>query len=110
MTWPAAQELKAGIIPLIQELKGGTAPDASWLRGDWDVKKQSELCDTIAKEMGFNTERGRLDVSVHPFTGGAHPTDVRMTTRFKADDMTEGLTGGGGRAPCCCCAPQMHCG
>ena len=24
---------------------------------------------------------------------GAHPTDVRMTTRFKEDDLTEGLTG-----------------
>ena len=40
-------------------------------------------------------------VSVHPFTGGTHPTDVRMTTRFKQDDLLEGLTGaereGGGR-------------
>jgi len=43
---------------------------------------------------GFDLENGRLDVSVHPFTGGAHPTDVRMTTRFKAHDLTEGLTGG----------------
>ena len=42
---------------------------------------------------GFDTDHGRLDVSVHPFTGGAHPTDVRMTTRFKAHDLTEGLTG-----------------
>lgn len=42
---------------------------------------------------GFSLEKGRLDVSVHPFTGGAHPTDVRMTTRFKVDDITEGLTG-----------------
>ena len=25
--------------------------------------------------------------------GGTHPTDVRMTTRFKEDDITEGLTG-----------------
>ena len=24
---------------------------------------------------------------------GSHPTDVRMTTRFKPDDLTEGLTG-----------------
>jgi hypothetical protein len=25
--------------------------------------------------------------------GGSHPTDVRMTTRFKEEDLTEGLTG-----------------
>ena len=26
-------------------------------------------------------------------SAGSHPTDVRMTTRFKDDDLTEGLTG-----------------
>lgn len=25
--------------------------------------------------------------------GGSHPTDMRMTTRFKEVDLTEGLTG-----------------
>lgn len=49
--------------------------------------------NTLTHAPGFDLENGRLDVSVHPFTGGAHPTDVRMTTRFKADDLTEGLTG-----------------
>lgn len=36
----------------------------------------------VSQVMGFDFERGRLDVSVHPFTGGPHPTDVRITTRF----------------------------
>lgn len=48
----------------------------------------------VALDIGFSLDTGRLDVSVHPFTGGGHPTDVRMTTRFKKDDVTEGLTGG----------------
>ena len=55
--------------------------------------KQAALCREIALAMGFDLEKGRLDVSVHPFTGGAHPTDVRMTTRFKRGDVTEGITG-----------------
>ncbi len=32
--------------------------------------------------MGFDLEAGRQDRSVHPFTGGAHPRDVRLTTRL----------------------------
>lgn len=81
-------------MPLIKELKTqGTAPDDSWLKGEYDVDKQAELCKQVALDIGFNTDHGRLDVSVHPFTGGSHPTDVRMTTRFKAHDVTEGLTG-----------------
>ncbi|CAN0418725.1 unnamed protein product, partial [Scytosiphon promiscuus] len=30
----------------------------------------------------FDTSKGRLDVSVHPFTGGPSPSDVRITTRY----------------------------
>jgi carboxypeptidase Taq len=37
--------------------------------------------------------QGRLDVSAHPFTGETHPTDVRMTTRFKEGCLMEGLQG-----------------
>lgn len=87
-------EVRAGLVPLIAELKTkGTAPDATWLNRDYDLDVQAKLCRQIALDLGFDIEKGRLDVSVHPFTGGAHPTDVRMTTRFKKEDLTEGLTG-----------------
>ena len=87
-------EVREGLVPLLAEVKArGTPPDDSWLRGEFDVDKQAALCKEIAVLMGFDLERGRLDVSVHPFTGGAGPSDVRMTTRFKASDLTEGLTG-----------------
>eukprot|EP00873_Tetraselmis_striata_P036931 jgi/Tetstr1/457195/TSEL_043844.t1 len=86
--------VRSGLVPLIKELKeGGTAPDRSFLQGEWDVDAQASLCKDVAMDLGFNTNMGRLDVSVHPFTGGSHPTDVRMTTRFKANDVMEGLTG-----------------
>lgn len=87
-------EVRAGLVPIIAALKSrGTAPDAKWLHGNYDVDVQAKMCRQIALDLGFDTDRGRLDVSVHPFTGGSHPTDVRMTTRFKAADLTEGLTG-----------------
>jgi carboxypeptidase Taq len=87
-------EVRAGLVPLITELKAkGTPPDAAWLERDYDVDTQAKLCRQIALDLGFDIEMGRLDVSVHPFTGGTHPTDVRMTTRFKKGDITEGLTG-----------------
>lgn len=33
-------ELKAGVIPLIEDLKKGTRPDDAWLQGEWDTKAQ----------------------------------------------------------------------
>lgn len=34
-----------------------------------------------------------MDVSVHPFTGGSHPTDVRITSRYSEDNWIEGMAG-----------------
>lgn len=87
-------QVKEGLIPFLNEIKeNGTPPDKTWLEADYDMDVQAKLCSSIAEDLGFDMQRGRLDVSVHPFTGGAHPSDVRMTTRFKASDLTEGLTG-----------------
>jgi len=86
--------VRDGLVPLLKKIRDqGVKPDTSWLQGDFDTAKQAELCNNVSVALGFNLEKGRLDVSVHPFTGGAHPTDVRMTTRFKQNDFMEGLTG-----------------
>lgn len=87
-------EVRAGLVPLIAEIRQSpNAPDASWLNGEFDTDVQAKMCRSICLDLGFDIDKGRLDVSVHPFTGGAHPTDVRMTTRFKPNEITEGLTG-----------------
>ena len=64
-------QVRKGLVPLIQEIKAkGTPPDSSILQGNFDMKAQSALCHAIAVDIGFSLEQGRLDVSVHPFTGG----------------------------------------
>ena len=64
-------QVRKGLIPLIQEIKQkGTKPDSSVLAGSFDTKAQAALCNAIAVDLGFDLEQGRLDVSVHPFTGG----------------------------------------
>mmetsp|Transcript_24801 Transcript_24801/g.44179 ORF Transcript_24801/g.44179 Transcript_24801/m.44179 type:complete len:373 (-) Transcript_24801:74-1192(-) len=85
------EELKAGIVPLLKELRSGTLPDVSFLSSPVSVEKQAELSKELSQWLGFDISKGRVDVSVHPFTGGSHPTDVRITTRFKEEDMREGV-------------------
>jgi carboxypeptidase Taq len=55
-----------------------------------DSKAQEKLCLNVARQMGFDFSRGRLDVSTHPFCGG-HPLDTRITVRYNTDDFTEAL-------------------
>ena len=55
-------ELKAGVIPLIEELKKGTRPDDAWLQGDWDTGAQAALCDSVVKDL-VRFWRAQCDVS-----------------------------------------------
>ncbi len=68
----SCRKVREGLVPLIAAIREkGTPPDTSVLQGTFDTGAQAALCNSIAKELGFNLECGRLDVSVHPFTGGA---------------------------------------
>src|SRR5262249_32021943 len=42
----------------------------------------------LLEEMGFDFAAGRQDQSIHPFTGGTDPTDVRLTTRIDESQLS----------------------
>src|SRR5262249_15152462 len=62
------------------------------ITGRFSPSKQRQLATELMKTLGFSFERGRLDESEHPFTGGV-PGDIRITTRFNANDVLTGLMG-----------------
>jgi len=89
---PIFDKLKAELIPLIKAIQESDyKPEASFLSGQFSVEKQEALGRKISEEMGFLFDQGRMDVSVHPFCGGSHPTDVRITTRYRTDNFVESL-------------------
>lgn len=53
--------------------------------------RQHELCLQVARQLGFNFNRGRLDKSAHPFSSEM-TGDARITTRYDAQDFTSSLT------------------
>jgi carboxypeptidase Taq len=56
------------------------------------VQNQQKLGLQIMKSLGFDFSKGRLDTSVHPFSGGV-PDDVRITTRYNEKNWAESLMG-----------------
>ncbi len=89
---PVFDKLKAQLIPLIKSIQeSGYQPDTGFLSGQFPIEKQEALGRKISEEMGFQFDKGRMDVSVHPFCGGSHPTDVRITTRYRTDNFIESL-------------------
>jgi carboxypeptidase Taq len=54
--------------------------------------QQHKMGLTLMRQLGFDFEHGRLDISTHPFCGGT-PQDVRITTRYDEQDFTSALFG-----------------
>lgn len=89
---PVFERLKQELIPLIHAIQAHSyQPDTAFLQGRFALDKQEALARKISQDIGFNFEQGRMDVSVHPFCGGSHPTDVRITTRYKDSNFVESL-------------------
>jgi carboxypeptidase Taq len=79
---PLFAQLKARLVPLLKRVMDSTVRiDDSLLRYSYDQGRQLEFGRLVLIAMGYDFERGRLDLSAHPFTTSFHPTDVRVTTR-----------------------------
>ena len=79
-----------GLINEAIEVQADRAPIP--LLGKFSVARQRALSLDVLKALGFPFDRGRLDESEHPFTEGV-PGDIRVTTRFDANDPFSGLLG-----------------
>jgi carboxypeptidase Taq len=88
-------ELRAGLVPLARKIDARVAvvkargEGTVALRG-FDVAAQQRVVRAVTERLGFDYKRGRLDVSLHPFCEGSGD-DVRLTTRFNADDPLDAL-------------------
>lgn len=72
--------LREGLRPLLQRARSAPRP-RDVLQGEWPQREQELLSREVCEMIGYDFQRGRLDVSPHPFSaGGAH--DARITTRY----------------------------
>lgn len=91
---PVFARLKEVLLPLIAQVRPiAAAADVRWLNQRVPAETQRQVGESIVRAMDYDFTRGRLDTSVHPFCGGAGPTDVRITTRYNEDAFLSSLTG-----------------
>ena len=80
--------------PLVDLLTAATASkpcDDACLLQHFPETKQLAFGLKMAEHFGFDLTRGRLDQSPHPFCTTFATGDVRITTRVKANDLSETL-------------------
>ncbi len=72
---------------LLAQAQTLTAVDDGFLHTNYPKQTQWEWGLQLLKEMGFDFEAGRQDISEHPFTTNFSSTDVRLTTRIDEQDF-----------------------
>lgn len=91
---PLFADLRDQLSPLIKRVaESGVVIDESPARGEFPEADQKKFGTMVATAIGYDFDGGRLDASVHPFTTGFGPGDVRITWRSEPDDFRPGLFG-----------------
>ena len=84
-------ELREELVPFVEEITRKPASDRSPLLQSYPVQKQLDFSKEIIRHMGFDFNRGRVDLSAHPFMTRFAAGDVRITTRVNETDISEVL-------------------
>jgi carboxypeptidase Taq len=84
-------ELRAGLVPLIEAIRARPEADDRCLSGDFPEAAQRAFGEKVIRAFGYDYARGRQDKTAHPFMVKLGRGDVRITTRYRADTLSDGL-------------------
>ncbi|MBK9746915.1 MAG: carboxypeptidase M32 [Chloroflexi bacterium] len=63
------------------------------LHRDFPLDRQRQFCTDIASAIGYDFNRGRIDVATHPFAITFNQGDVRITTRYYQNFISPAIFG-----------------
>nr|WP_263327552.1 carboxypeptidase M32 [Neobacillus sp. Marseille-Q6967] len=91
---PLFAKLRESSVNLLERIQkyGQPAPHHIFEQS-YDVEKQKQFNRFFLPIIGFDMEAGRLDETVHPFAQTVNIGDVRLTTRYLAENVSSALFG-----------------
>ncbi|SMO90339.1 carboxypeptidase M32 [Melghirimyces algeriensis] len=84
-------DLRKELVPLVQAVTEQPPVDDSVLKQHYPEKDQWSFGVQVMEALGYDFNRGRQDKTHHPFMTKFSLGDVRITTRFKENDLSEAL-------------------
>lgn len=83
-------ELKDGLVPLVRRITSSPVKARAGVLRGCPAEKQKAFLREVTQRIGFDYNRGRIDVSLHPFCAGTG-SDIRMTTRYDENNPLDSL-------------------
>ncbi len=83
--------LREDLVPLVDAIAEAPQIDDAPLHGSFPQEKQQAFGERVLADLGYDFDRGRQDVSAHPFTTAFAPGDVRITTRYDESFLPSAL-------------------
>ena len=92
---PLFEQLTTALVPLVDAAADPEAePNGGVFNGAFPIERQRAALHAILGELGFEDEHWRLDASPHPFAQSPGHGDVRLTSRYREDDLAYALYSG----------------
>ena len=84
-------QLRREMVPLVQAITSQPPPDDSCLKQFYPQADQLDFGLEVIKQLGYDFNRGRQDLTHHPFMTKFSLGDVRITTHVKEHDLSDAL-------------------
>ncbi|MEO6930030.1 MAG: carboxypeptidase M32, partial [Chitinophagaceae bacterium] len=81
------QKLSPALRELLEKISHCPQVNDDFLRASYPKEDQYTFGLNLLAKLGFDFNKGRQDISEHPFTTNFSATDVRLTTRISEDDF-----------------------
>ncbi len=84
-------QLREALVPLVRAITAQAPADDACLRQAYPAAEQLAFGAQVVKQLGYDFERGRQDLTHHPFMTTFSLGDIRITTRVREDDFGDCL-------------------
>lgn len=82
-------DVRAQLVEFVKEIAAQPQVDDAMMYKHYPKDKQWDLGILLLKQMGYDFDAGRQDISSHPFTTNFGATDVRVTTRIDEHNLAD---------------------
>jgi carboxypeptidase Taq len=81
------KDVREQMVNFVKKIAEAQQNDDSFMYKHYPKEKQWEYGLELLKQMHYDFEAGRQDISIHPFTTSFNPLDVRVTTHIREDNL-----------------------